>query len=390
MFFKKKKSKYPTSESIIVEDAFHLLRTNIGMQSLEKQFRTFMITSTLPGEGKTLISIRLATQFSGSNSKVLLINADTRRAALEKYLAITPTGGLSDIFYRFFAQPVGKGKVADYGLTDLCCLISLHTSSGQLILKTAQNTSYTFEFHKGVLCAITTPDDALNTHLLKSLTGLKHVASEELKNWLGRSLAMNIPFAKLIMDFNLCSASDLKNIYEFELLSLFRKIKTVPLTEFEFKENDNPHYKPIAKILHHESIFDNEKLENNHFIATTINSNVVFTDKGFYLMPSGIFNMKISEIFAPGRLKKILKILTKLFDAIIFDTPPLTVGAEATVIGSVVDASLLIIKSNYASRHKIQKAVNQLKLAKVNLIGSILNSADMGSRSSYYNYYGET
>ena len=100
--------------------------------------------------------------------------------------------------------------------------------------------------------------------------------------------------------------------------------------------------------------------------------------------------MKNSELFAPGRLKKILKILSKLFDSIIFDTPPLTVGAEAAVIGSVVDASLLIIKSDYASRHKIQHAINKLKLAKVNLIGSILNSSDMSNRSSYYNYYGET
>lgn len=374
----------------MVEDAFHLLRTNIGMQSLEKRFRSFMITSTLPGEGKTLISIRLATQFSSSNGKVLLINADTRRPALERYLEITPSGGLSDIFYKFFAQPLEKGNVADYGLADLCSLISLRGSSGQLVLKTAQNMSYTLEFQKGILCAIVTPDNDLNSHLLKSLTGLKHIAAPELENLLKRSLAMNVPFAKLVMDFNLCPTYDLKNIYEFELLSLFRQVNAITLTEFEFKENDNQNYKSIAKLLNYESIFNNEKLESPNFIATTINSNVVFTDKGFYLMPSGVFKMKISEIFAPGRLNKMLKILTKLFDYIIFDTPPLTVGAEATVIGSVVDASLLIIKSDHANRHKIQRAINQLKLAKVNLIGSILNSSDMSSRSSYYNYYGET
>lgn len=390
MLFKKKKSKYPAGESIMVEDAFHLLRTNIGMQSLEKKFRTFMITSTLPGEGKTVISIRLASQFAGSNGKVLLINADTRRPALEKYLAVAPSGGLSDIFYKFFAQPLGKGSVSEYGFADLCHLISLRGSSGQLILKTSQNDSYILEFQSGVLCAIVTPDNSLNTHLLKSLTGLKRIAAQELEDLLKRSSVMNVPFAKLIMDFNLCATYDLKNMYEFELLSLFRQVNAVTLTEFEFKEGDNQNYKSIAKLLDYESIFSNEKLENHHFISTTINNNVISTEKSFYLMPSGIFKMKISEIFSPGRLKKMLKILSKLFDYIIFDTPPLTVGAEATVIGSVVDASLLVIKSDHASRHKIQRAINQLKLAKVNLIGSILNSSDMHSRSSYYNYYGET
>lgn len=53
-----------------------------------------MVTSVLPGEGKTLTTINLALSFAKEfNQTVLLVDCDLRRQNVHKYLGIQSTTG---------------------------------------------------------------------------------------------------------------------------------------------------------------------------------------------------------------------------------------------------------------------------------------------------------
>ncbi len=75
------------SKSLITE-TFRSLKTNLNFLKKDKSKQCFLVTSTISGEGKSFVSINLASMYALSKQKVLLINADLRKPSIEKNLKI--------------------------------------------------------------------------------------------------------------------------------------------------------------------------------------------------------------------------------------------------------------------------------------------------------------
>jgi non-specific protein-tyrosine kinase len=76
-------------------DYYRVLRTQIQHISEERDWRAIMVTSTLPGEGKTLTSINLAFAFAKAyHQTVLLVDCDFRRQNIKNYLGLKSNVGL--------------------------------------------------------------------------------------------------------------------------------------------------------------------------------------------------------------------------------------------------------------------------------------------------------
>lgn len=82
--------KSPASE------VFRTLRTNIQFMSTSKKLQTILITSTLPGEGKSYVASNLAVTFAQAGKKVILIDADMRKGRLYSIFEVSPRPGLSN------------------------------------------------------------------------------------------------------------------------------------------------------------------------------------------------------------------------------------------------------------------------------------------------------
>lgn len=80
-------------------EAYKSLRTNLQFASVSQDHKRIVVTSSIPGEGKSTVSINLAFAVAGSEDRVLLIDADLRKPALHRYLHLNGTkiGGLSNI-----------------------------------------------------------------------------------------------------------------------------------------------------------------------------------------------------------------------------------------------------------------------------------------------------
>lgn len=76
-------------KQILMAEQFRLLRTRVKALSKDFQLRTILVTSALPGEGKTLISANLAGSLSRIEGlRVLLIDFDLRRPSLHTLFGV--------------------------------------------------------------------------------------------------------------------------------------------------------------------------------------------------------------------------------------------------------------------------------------------------------------
>jgi capsular exopolysaccharide synthesis family protein len=82
----------PESE---MADAYRSLRTALLLSTAETPPQVLLVTSPQPREGKTTTSVNIAVVFAQKNRRVLLVDADLRRADVHRYLRIPPNGGLS-------------------------------------------------------------------------------------------------------------------------------------------------------------------------------------------------------------------------------------------------------------------------------------------------------
>jgi len=81
----------------IAKEQYRILRTRLLEAIATQGLRTLLITSATAAEGKTIVSANLALQFSSlKEGRVLLIDADLRRAGLSESLRPQPTRGLGE------------------------------------------------------------------------------------------------------------------------------------------------------------------------------------------------------------------------------------------------------------------------------------------------------
>lgn len=80
-----------------ITESYRMLRTNIQYSSLDKPIKTIVVTSTGPSEGKTITAANLAVVMAQGGSKVLIIDADLRRPAIDKVFGVNNKVGLTNL-----------------------------------------------------------------------------------------------------------------------------------------------------------------------------------------------------------------------------------------------------------------------------------------------------
>ncbi len=94
-----------------------------------------------------------------------------------------------------------------------------------------------------------------------------------------------------------------------------------------------------------------------------------------------------SELLASRKMQQFVEETKRLYDLIIFDTPPVLAVADAQILANIVDGSILVIRSGQTEIEAATKAKEALTPAKAKLLGTVLNDREKKG-SNYYYYYG--
>lgn len=97
-----------------VSEVFRTLRTNIQFMNSSKKMKTLLITSTLPGEGKSWVASNLAVTFAQAGKKVILIDADMRKGRQYTIFGVSPKPGLSNYLSGIDVTDEDNADFVDY------------------------------------------------------------------------------------------------------------------------------------------------------------------------------------------------------------------------------------------------------------------------------------
>ena len=97
-----------------------------------------------------------------------------------------------------------------------------------------------------------------------------------------------------------------------------------------------------------------------------------------------------ADLLQSKRFHELVETLTGMYTYVIFDTPPVNTFIDASVVSSIADATILVVRQDYTHRDDVRASYTQLQQAGANVIGVVLNYADAEVSSKYYDYYHET
>lgn len=87
--------KLVSREDFVQSESMHLIREKLNYVLEQRSTPVIMVTSTIPGEGKSLIAAHLANAYAKTGRRVLLLGCDLRNPSLHRFLGVNNERGLS-------------------------------------------------------------------------------------------------------------------------------------------------------------------------------------------------------------------------------------------------------------------------------------------------------
>jgi len=110
------------------------------------------------------------------------------------------------------------------------------------------------------------------------------------------------------------------------------------------------------------------------------------TYENLRVITSGPLPPNPSELLDSQRMRQFVNTLKEEADILLFDSPPVMVAADASILADLVDGTLVVINSGSTRREVAQQAIQTLIRGRARILGAVLNNVAR-TKGNYYYYY---
>jgi len=110
---------------------------------------------------------------------------------------------------------------------------------------------------------------------------------------------------------------------------------------------------------------------------------------GLSILANRVTQNNVSKALYSPRLRTIIETLTKRYDMVLVDAPPLLSVADARIIAPLTDALILVLRSGVTNRESALEAYHRIQEDGLTLLGTVLTDYDLSAdrkRQYYYDY----
>ncbi len=104
------------------------------------------------------------------------------------------------------------------------------------------------------------------------------------------------------------------------------------------------------------------------------------------ILPSGALPPNPSELLGSKRMHRVLTTLSRDYDYIIVDLPPVNLVSDALAISKYLTGMVVVVREDYTEKKELENCMRQLELSDINVLGCVLNGSKNGSAG--YGRYG--
>lgn len=113
----------------------------------------------------------------------------------------------------------------------------------------------------------------------------------------------------------------------------------------------------------------------------------------FDMIPGGEIPDHPAELLNSNRFGKMLEVVSTVFDYVVVDLPPVNAVVDAVTVSKYVDGLVVVIREDHCPRYVLTECMEQLRYAKANILGFVMNGCVEGagkhyqySNQKYYRY----
>ena len=371
-------------------ESYRTLRTNLSFRHLEEEHGSLLVTSAVPLEGKTLTTANLAFSLSQTGKSVLMIDADLRKPKLSHLSDPSESGGLTGLLTDAFNLPLHNGDInTALSVSDLFRLATLQKKTGVLSIHCGDE-KVDMVFLQGALVDVdwkTRPDDK---KLASVLVGNAKITKEQAQRAIIKQRDTGQKLGFILINMGFLPEEDLKGPLTIHMMEGLRTALQVEKGRFTFTDS-SPHqydrlsFNPIdVHDLYYQVLLGDEALP---FIQQSVDAAVLPTEtEKLFLLPCGKIPPNPPELLGSGRMAFLMTFLTKKYDVVIADSPPLLPTTDALTLSPQVDGVVFVCRSGLMNRKMVIKSIKQLENAKANVLGIVLNRVNV-EKEGYYKYY---
>lgn len=127
---------------------------------------------------------------------------------------------------------------------------------------------------------------------------------------------------------------------------------------------------------------------SNYLVEAATLEEVIHSTKrpNISIVPAGPLPPSPSALLESRRGQRAVSDFLTQADLVLVDCPPLSIGADASIISGWVDGVILVVDLGGSTDKTVRDAVRQLDAVHANLLGLVLNR-DKGAEPSSYDYY---
>ena len=93
-----------------------------------------------------------------------------------------------------------------------------------------------------------------------------------------------------------------------------------------------------------------------------------------------------SELLGSEKMRSLIEDMSKRYDYILVDTPPVNVVSDACVVANLLDGVLLLVRKDRSRKDDVKRSVDSLRLTGARILGCVLNGVAVENKSYGYEY----
>lgn len=139
--------------------------------------------------------------------------------------------------------------------------------------------------------------------------------------------------------------------------------------------------------LHRNLELNNEQGLTNYLAGDAKPVDITSTTEvpNLFAISSGPLPPNPAELISSNKMVALLTLAAEKFDQVIVDGPPVLGLADAPLLGSITDATVIVVASGETRRDFAKGAVKRLRATRTHLVGAVLTK--MQARGHAYDYY---